>query len=565
MLIELSIKDFAIIESLTLSFAPGLNIFTGETGAGKSIIIDAIALVLGDRASNEIIRAGKEEAQVEALFDVSGQKGFEAALNEAGIKHSENLVIKRVVQKAGRNRIYINGSLATLMTLSEIGRKLIDICGQSEHQSLTRPEEHVEILDSFGELGKLREEMAAAYGEFLDRKRELEKLAHDSKTGAERKDMLLFQINELKDAGLKDGEEEDLRKERGRLLNAGKIKGAVVEGERVLYSEPGSAIEKIGAALKALRDAARHEEKLKPVVDSIESGLYSIEDAARTLRDYSGAIEADPDALDSIESRLELISRLKKKYGPSIPDMLARKDSLEKELSNIENLDSRIKELEEAFKASRQKAVTAASNLSAARQGAAKSLSLKVVKELETLGMKGAVFTASVDADKHAEAEARLSEKGSDRVAFLIAPNPGEETKPLSRIASGGELSRIMLALKSGTAAGRVPTLIFDEIDAGIGGAVSQAVGMKLKEVSGKNQVICITHLPQIAAFSERHFSVAKENAGGRTISAVKELKNEDERVEEISKMLGGLKVTDITRKHALELMHSAGSSSARQ
>lgn len=564
MLVELSIKDFAIIENLRVSFGPGLNIFTGETGAGKSIIMDAISLILGDRASNGLIRDGRDEAHVEALFDVSGCKGIEGVLKEAGIEHSENLVIKRVVQRAGRNRVYINGNLATLVTLTEVGRRLIDIYGQSEHQSLTRPEEHIEILDSFGGFQNLRNYMSNACRAYGSLKKEYEGLIQEAKTSSERRDLLEFQLNEITGASLMPGEDVDLKALHEKLKNAEKIKSVTAGAERAVYSDAGSVIERLGVVLKALKDISVFDPKISKPCEAIESSLYQIEDAAGFLRDYSESIDADPDVLERVDSRLDLINRLKKKYG-GLDEILARKLSLEKELSGIAGFEDRIKGLEAGVKEAMEKASLAASNLADARGAAAKELEKRMEDELSTLGMKGAVFEVAMDTERNPDGSVRFNEKGSERVSFFISTNPGEGIKPLARIASGGELSRIMLAMKNITAVGRVPTLIFDEIDAGVGGAMAQVVGLKIKEVSKIDQVLCITHLPQIAAFADKHFLVAKKGAsGGRTVTSVEELSG-DGKIEHISTMLAGMKVTDTTRKSARELLKAASDMTAKK
>lgn len=561
MLLELSIKDFAIIESLSIGFGPGLNIFTGSTGAGKSIIMDALALVLGDRASGDLIREGRDEAQVEALFDISGVKGngLEEVLTEAGFPASDDLVIKRVVQRAGRNRVYINGSLSTLVTLTEVGRRLIDIYGQSEHQSLARSEEHFEVLDSFGGLSTLRSRMASAYREMAGTRRELEALLSEARGGREKKDFLAFQLEELSAAALKPGEEEELKALRERLQSVGKLREATGFAERAIYSESGSITERLGAVARSLKEVSPLDERLKEAAARIEGSLLELEDAGAFLRDYASSIEADPEALEAASERLDLIGRLKKKYGGSVEEMLLKKEALEKELGLLENTDLRQGELEAKFNAAHSEAAAVAGELNAGRLEAAKGLKARIEEELSNLGMKGALFEAVVEEDRGQDGKPRLTEKGSDKVSFHIAANKGEGLKPLSKVASGGELSRIMLAIKSVISAGRVPTMVFDEIDTGVSGGMAQVVGLKLKEVSGTNQVLCITHLPQVAAFADRHFAVSKEAAGKRTVTKVREVAGED-RVDEISSMLGGLKVTDTTRKHALELMETAGS-----
>ncbi|MBI1911907.1 MAG: DNA repair protein RecN [Deltaproteobacteria bacterium] len=557
MLVELSIKDFAIIDSLTISFGHGFNIFTGETGAGKSIIMDAIALILGDRATADIIRESKEEAQVEAMFDVSGSKGIEAVLNEAGIAHSPDLIIRRTIQRTGRNKIYINGSLATLVTLTEVGRRLIDVYGQSEHQSLTRPEEHIEVLDSFGGFQSLRAYMSDSYRQYISCKKELDTLLQDSKTSSDKKEFLEFQLKEIKDASLKPNEDVELKKEFERLKNSEKIKNITVQAESAIYSDAGSIVDRLGSIVKALKEVSSFDDKLAKAIEPLESSLFQLEDAGSFLRDYAESIEADPDALENAGARLDLINKLKKKYGPALDDVIKKQETIEAELSGITNLDEKIKGLEANLKSAKEKAAAAAESLSEARKSSAKELEDKIEEELESLGMKGSIFEIAAESEKNPDGSVRFNEKGSDRVSFFISTNPGEGIKPLARIASGGELSRIMLAMKSVTAKGRVPTLIFDEIDTGVGGAMAQVVGLKLKNVSKFHQVLCITHLPQVAAFADKHFTVAKQQANGRTVSTVTELSDED-RIEQLSIMLGGLKVTETTRKHASELVETA-------
>lgn len=564
MLVELSIKDFAIIDSLTISFGHGFNIFTGETGAGKSIIMDAIALILGDRATADIIRESKEEAQVEAMFDVSGSKGIEAVLSEAGIAHSPDLIIRRTIQRTGRNKIYINGSLATLVTLTEVGRRLIDVYGQSEHQSLTRPEEHIEVLDSFGGFQSLRAYMSDSYRQYISFKKELDTLLQDSKTSSDKKEFLEFQLKEIKDASLKPNEDIELKKEFERLKNSEKIKSITVQAESAIYSDAGSIVDRLGSIVKALKEVSSFDDKLAKAIEPLESSLFQLEDAGSFLRDYSESIEADPDALENAGARLDLINKLKKKYGPALDDVIKKQETIEAELSGITNLDEKIKGLEANLKSAKEKAAAAAQSLSEARKASAKELEDKIEEELESLGMKGSIFEIAAESEKNPDGSVRFNEKGSDRVSFFISTNPGEGIKPLARIASGGELSRIMLAMKSVTAKGRVPTLIFDEIDTGVGGAMAQVVGLKLKNVSKFHQVLCITHLPQVAAFADKHFTVAKQQANGRTVSTVTELSDED-RIEQLSIMLGGLKVTETTRKHASELVETARALSSKK
>ncbi len=559
MLVELSIKDFAIIDAVTIGFGPGLNIFTGETGAGKSIVVDALSLLLGDRATSEIIRGERDEARVEALFDLTGVEGIDEVLEHAGIECADTLIIKRIVQRAGRNRIYINGSLSTLMTLTEVASRLVDIYGQSEHQSLARAEEHIELLDTFGGYGELREVMRAAHERYSGLAREYDKLKKLSGESAERREFLEFQARELGDASLVSGEEEGFEAERARLKNSGLLKRVTAAAENDIYSDSGSVTERLGTHVAELKQAAVIDERLKPVVEAIESATFQLEDAAGFLRGYSEGVESDPDALEAIEARVDLIKKLKKKYSArTVDELIDKRTGIEAELEGMSSSAERLAELEHGVADARQKAEAAAARLTGARTEAAAKLSTLMEEELAGLGMEGSVFEPRVEPDAGRDGAVRISERGADRVTFFISPNPGEEVKPLQRIASGGELSRIMLALKRVTAAGRVPTLLFDEIDTGVGGEISQMVGLKLHEVSGTHQVICITHLPQIAAFAERHFSVSKgRSADGRTVSAVREVSGPG-RIDELSVMLGGANVTDTTRKHAEELCDTA-------
>ncbi|MEK6790553.1 MAG: DNA repair protein RecN [Deltaproteobacteria bacterium] len=561
MLIELRIKDFAIIDGLNIAFGPGLNVFSGETGAGKSIIIDALALILGDRATNDIIRSSADEAQVEAAFDVPAGKGIEAVLNEAGIPHSKELIVKRVVQRAGRNKIYVNGSLATLVTLTDVVRRLVDIYGQSEHQSLTRLDEHVEILDGFAGLQGPRALMLDAHKAFMAVKKELESLRTNPLASAERASLLAFQIKELLDAALRPGEEEGLKGEYERLKNAGTIKTALSNSEQTIYSATGAITERLGVAISELKEVAAFDGQIFKTIGVLEECLFRMEDEAAFLRDHAQSVEADPDAMEAVAARLDNIIKLKKKYFcHDVAGLIAFKASIEKELAGLSGAEERTKALETEIAVLRERAVQAAGRLSEARSGAVAELKSRIESELATLGMKGTVFDVHIEAEKNQDGSLRFGERGADRVSFFISPNPGEAVKALSRIASGGELSRIMLAMKSVTAVGRVPTLVFDEIDTGVSGAMAQVVGLKLKEASRNHQVICITHLPQIAAFADKHFAVSKRlttGANARTITSVKELDHAGH-IDEIAAMLGGMKITDVTREHAKELIETA-------
>lgn len=549
MLTELNIKNFAIIDSLGITFEKGFNVLTGETGAGKSIIVDAVELVLGGRASSEMIRSGCDEAVVEAAFDISDDRGLMNQLNEMGIEGEDTLIIKRTVSAAGKNKVFINGSMATIAMLSDIGEFLVDIHGQHEHQTLFRVERHIDILDEYAETASFRKEMAEVYSELNKARNELENLRASEVDKEKRLDILRFQSDEIGKAGLKEGEEDNLLEERKLLSNAEKLYEAGNTALELLYSESGSALELVKRAGSKISDIAGIDESLKDTAEAINSAYLSIEDAAMTLRDYVGKISFDPDRLNEIEERLDLIGRLKRKYGNTVSEILKYKEEADKELDGIERAEERIAELEEKSERLKAKGLKVAENLSEKRKKASEQLKMKVEAELADLGMKKAVFEVRMDRLND------ISSKGFDRVEFLLSSNPGEAPKPLSKIASGGELSRIMLALKKVLAGpSGVPTMVFDEVDSGIGGGIAEVVGHKLREVAEGRQVLCITHLPQIAAMADLHYAISKGEEKGRTVTTVNRLEME-ERVDEIARMLGGVTITEATKRHAEEML----------
>lgn len=558
MLLELHIKDIAIIEDLHITFGPGLNILTGETGAGKSIIIDAVKLLLGDRATSDIIRGSSEEATVEALFEGSSLKAIAGFMERAGFPMEDTLLIKRTFSRTGKNRVFLNGSMATLGVLVEVGKGLIDIYGQHDYQSLIRAVEHIDYLDAFGGLMNLRDEVGGLYRELLALEGELNTLMASAKELAERQGFLTFQSKEIETAGLKVGEDEGLKRERDRLVHAERLFSLTATGHEFIYSSPGSVIERIGKVISGLKEALKFDETLLSTVETLQSLIYQLEDVANTLRDYSQGLNLDPGRLEEVEERLALIGRLKKKYGATIQEILEKKAMIDKELDGITQRDERIEGLKERVDVLRRKALNLAEGLSRKREEAGIRLKKRVEEELATLGMKGSLFEVRIEGIVAKDGGPRLTEKGVDRVEFYISPNVGEEPRPMAKIASGGELSRIMLALK-GIIAGSygVPTLIFDEVDSGIGGGVAEVVGRRLKDVSGGHQVLCITHLPQIAVYADTHYLVSKEVKGGRTSVGIREVEGE-ERVMEVSRMLGGMKITDKTREHAREMLENA-------
>ncbi len=556
MLIELRIKNFAIIDVLNLSFSKGFNILTGETGAGKSIILNAVHLLLGDKATEEWIRSSEEEASVEALFDISGNPEVKEKVNTkaphlSGAGEKDSLLIRRVITRSGRGKVFINGNLATLGVLSEVGEGLLSIYGQHEHQSLQRVETHIDILDEFGGLLGLREEFQKQYQEFVSLSEEFEKIRAEKERGARERELMAFQSKEIEASGIQIGEEESLKEERTILTHAKKLMDFSRGAEEKLYSEEGSMIEKIQRILNQGRDMAAIDPSLSQPLKALEATLIQLEEIALVMRDYSRRVEMNPMRLDEIENRLEEIDRLKRKYGSTIEEVLSFKHTLDEALRSFRTDEERFSKLKDRLEPLRQAVISLGKKLSEERRKVALELKKSIERELNSLGMKKTIFEILMD-------PLPLSLKGVDRVEFLISPNVGEEVKPLAKIASGGELSRIMLAMKRILAkVGGKQVLIFDEIDSGIGGAMAEVVGKKLQDLSRHHQVICVTHLPQIACFADQHHSVKKEVKSGRTLTLVDQLDRESI-ADEIARMLGGVKVTEKTRAHAKEMIENA-------
>jgi len=556
MLIELRIKNFAIIDELSLSFSKGFNILSGETGAGKSIILSAVHLLLGDKATEEWIRSSEEEANVEALFDLSGNSEIREKIKEKaphlqGTGEEDSLLIRRVISRFGRGKVFINGNLSTLGVLSEVGEGLLSIYGQHEHQTLQRVETHLDILDEFGGLVGLREEFQKQYVEFVSLSEEVQKIREEKEKKAKERDLMAFQSKEIEASGIQIGEEESLKEDRILLTHAKKLMDFAVAAEEALYSEEGSAIERVQNVLTRCREAAAIDPFLSQPLKALESILIQLQEAALALRDYSRRVEINPTRLDEIEDRLEQIDRLKRKYGPTVEDVLSLKQKIDEALKSFTSGEERLSRLEGLLGPLRKTLDDLGERLSGERKKVALELKRSVERELNSLGMKKTIFEIQME-------PAPLSLRGVDRVEFLISPNVGEEVKPLAKIASGGELSRIMLAMKRILAkVGGRQVLIFDEVDSGIGGAMAEVVGKKLKELSRHHQVICVTHLPQIACFADQHHSVRKEVKSGRTITSVDRL-DKGSIVDEIARMLGGVKVTEKTKAHAREMVESA-------
>jgi DNA repair protein RecN (Recombination protein N) len=548
MLTDLYIKNFAIIDNLHVSFLEGLNVLTGETGAGKSIIIDAVNLVLGGRASADLIRTGEEEATVEAIFDLSLHPEILAVLAETGVDCEGELLVKRIVSRSGRNRVFVGGGLSTIAVLADLASRLINIYGQHESQTLLRSDNHLLLLDGFGVLAPLREEFAAIHCSYRMTLADIKRLEEGEREVERRIDLLNFQSEEIAGANLLPGEEEGLAGERQLLLHAEKLFNNSREAFDDLYGGDASILGHLRRVLAGVAEIGIIDGKLSQVAETLNGAYLQLEDAALALRDYAARIESDPQRLQALDDRLDLLYRLKKKYAPTVTEIIAYKNEIDLELTNL--LDRQVKrsELDEILIKLKENMSARGRDLSARRERAAKAIKTAMEKELHELAMQNAIFEVALE--KLAEPRAM----GMEGVEFLFSPNPGETPKPLARIASGGELSRLMLALKQVHPESDVPTLVFDEVDTGIGGATSALVGEKLKRVSGGQQVLCITHLPQVAAFADHHFRVEKHVEGGRTRTTISHLSGE-ERVKEMARMLGGVKITEKTMEHAREML----------
>ncbi len=560
----LRIKNLAIIDELEVELGPGLNVITGETGAGKSILIGALGLVLGQKGRAELVRTGAAQAEVEALFEVARDDEARARLMEAGIDvESDELVIRRVLSANGRSRAYVNGTLTTATQLEALARGLVDISSQHEHHTLVDPATHLGFLDAFGELGPARESVAEAHRALKAADEALARSRDAVSARGEREDLLRFQIKEIEELDPQPGEDEALASERARLVHAEKLVAASAGAEEALYSSDDALCATLNRVARAVRDGAALDPALAPHADALEGALAQLEDVARELGAYAQDVRVDPERLAEVEERAHRLRRLVKKHGGDVAGVLARRDEMRAELEGLERVEEEVERLERERAAALADASARARALSTRRREIADALGAAIGRELATLGMGDAKIEVQVEplAERRGELAvdgARLSETGIDRVEFLIAPNRGEVPRPLRKIASGGELSRALLAVKRVLAGvGRASLYVFDEVDAGVGGAVAEVIGRKLAEVAAHHQVICVTHLAPIAVYGDRHFRVLKRPVGERTQSSIERLA-EAERLEEVARMVGGLEVTASTRKAAREMLSMA-------
>jgi len=554
----LRISGFALIDELELRLEPGLTVVTGETGAGKSIIVDALSLLRGGRSSTEVIRAGRDEARVEAAIELPASGAVCARLALDGRDVEGELLVRRTVARSGRGRIHLGGTLASVGDLAVTVGGLIDIASQHDQQTLTEPENQLAILDDFAANGPLRAEMAAAHAALVSARGELERFDADARTRIEREDLLRYQLSEIEAARLAAPDEEShLRAERERLRGAEKFQAAVARGEEVLYAGEQAVSGQVASVTRELAGLAGLDPALGPFVERLREAQAQLEEVARDLSRYGQAIRSDPARLAEVEERLFLLSRLARKHGGSLVDVIARGAQMRRELAEIGSFEEGLVFRKNAVAAAEERAGRAAAALSVSRRSAAGGLEDRVNQVLGELALGSARLPIVI------EPRETTGPQGADRVRFLFAPNPGEPPRPLARIASGGELSRVMLAMKQALSkSDQVATYVFDEVDAGVGGAVAESIGRKLKTISLDRQVIAITHLPQIAVFADTHLRVTKTveedgTAGARTTVTIDSLDGR-QRSAEIARMLSGATPTKHATAHADDMLRRA-------
>ena len=549
MLIELRVQNLAVIEHLALQLEPGFNALTGETGAGKSIIVGALSLLLGERASAGSVRPGAKRAVVEGVFDVADRPPIMRLLEEHGLETEDGLLIlRREVAAEGRNRAWVNGAAATAALVGELGRLLVDLHGQHEHQALLRPEEQRRVLDAYAGAGALAEEVRAGWSRAREAERELEALEQRAREIAQRADYLRFQVEEIERAAVRVGEEEELEAEAGRLEHADELARGAQQLHQQLYAAESSITSRLDELRRTLQQLARLDPSLAHYQEALEGALYTLEEAGRDLGAYADDVEHDPARLDAVRRRQDLLFRLTGKYGPDLAAVLETLASAQSELALLEGVAFERDALDRERAAAVQALAERCAALTKARRAGSKRLAAEVAGLLPELGMTGRF-------EVRLEPLASPTASGAEQVEFLIAVNVGFEPRPLARVASGGELSRVMLALKAILARGdAVPTLVFDEIDVGIGGRVAHQVGAKLQQVAGQHQVFAITHLAQIAARADHHLLVEKREQDGSTLTSVTELRGED-RIRELARLLGGDPESRTSLEHARELL----------
>lgn len=560
MLVELRIRNFAIIKELELVLRSGLTALSGETGAGKSIIINAMNLILGARASADLIRTGCDHAKLEALFSIPLHGALRNVLKDSHIECDQELLITRTIHREGRNSILINGSMATLQMLSRLGPFLVSISGQHENQLLLKPDNHLYLLDEFAGLSQQRSELSTLFADHQAKKRKLRGLMREMETLAQSRELAKFQVEEIEKAEIRPSEDTTLAEEKTRLQHAEELLETALEGYLALYEKGDSAVSILSICAKRVEKAAEIDPRLASVKEELWEMVAKVEDAAFSLRDFQKAVDLDPESLEQVCDRLDLLNELKRKYGPTLEDVLRFRDEHASVVCDVDEKQAVVSRLEQELHHTETDMLSRARVLSTERRRASKDLEQAVERELVQLHLKDTSFGVRFydtppGGGSEEERMEGLTAEGFDRAEFVIAPNVGEELRPLSRIASGGELSRIMLALKTILAkTGAVDTIVFDEIDSGISGATAEVVGEKLLSLSAYHQILCITHLPQIASQGQFHLLVRKQVADGRTHTSITELR-EGERVEEIARLLGGREITARAVARAREML----------
>ncbi|GLX69078.1 DNA repair protein RecN [Paenibacillus glycanilyticus] len=560
MLRELSIRNLAVIEEVNVSFHHGFHVLTGETGAGKSIIIDALSLIVGGRGSADMVRYGCDKAEMEAMFDLPSSHPVWMVLERLGVQASreEMLVIRRELTAHGKSSSRVNGQLVTMTMLREIGECLVNIHGQHEHQSLLRTEQHLEWLDLFAGdlLIERKTAYRAVYQQLQQARASVRDLEETTRHNVQMLDLYRYQIEEITNAKLKENEDEQLAEDKRKLQYAGKRMDSVSEAYDLLYNGKGLAV--LSKAIAKLTDIQTYDPAiLTPLLEQLQSAYYQAEDAVFQLRDYRDGIDSDPEQLSLIEDRLDLINGLKRKYGETIPEILQYLDRITEERDKIENRDEYLDRLRKDEQRLYLQAHELAQELSELRAHASERLAVTIELELKQLQMGNTIFRVQLDHPASADSSemATLNANGIDEAIFMLSTNPGEPLKPLNKIASGGEMSRIMLALKAIFAEiDQVPVLIFDEVDTGVSGRAAQAIAEKMSQLSSKCQIFSITHLPQVACMADHHYEIRKQVIEQRTSTNVTKLM-ENSRIEELARMLGGVEVTEKTRHHAQEML----------
>ncbi|ASN62349.1 DNA repair protein RecN [Latilactobacillus curvatus] len=554
MLQELVIHDFAIIDQLAISFEEGMTVLSGETGAGKSIIIDAVGLLAGGRGSQDFIRTGAKKATLEGLFTMTPNGTTAAVLDQFGIEHDEQTVLlQRDLAVNGHNVCRVNGYLVNTTTLKHIGETLVDIHGQNEHQELMYPDRHLGLLDEFAhqKLTTAKAAYAETYAAYRKAQRALKQKQQNEQEWAQRLDMLKFQTNEIDAAQLQADEESKLVEERAKLMNFQKINQALQASHTILAGEDGNALDQIAVAMNQMQEIAELDPEFKRIADSLQTGYYTLQDSSIDISREVSNLEWDEARLDEIEQRLETINNLEHKYGDSIAEILAYGEKIGAELAAMQVTEANASELEQQFTQLEQQLRTNGQTLTQLRQKAAKQLEKAVHQQLKALYMEKTVFKVEFLPNE----QEQFMASGMDKVEFYIQPNPGEKLRPLAKIASGGELSRLMLALKTIFSESQgVTSIIFDEVDTGVSGRVAQAIANKISEIGQHSQVLCITHLPQVAAMSDHQYQIQKQVKQNRTETSVQKVTGK-QRIAELARMLAGTEVTELTLEHAEELV----------